>query len=131
MYCLTRQRISITTALSIAKVFHQPTYWLKKLYGVVSYIILNINIYFQFLNNITCIFIHFFIHTYFQKNWNLLFKQTYQIGPIYHTICTLYHSCLKGQTIIYCIWLSHRPSFFLYRYQSSTSNSNEKVCVKQ
>ena len=95
------------------------------------YIILNINIYFQFLNNITYIFIHFFTHTYFQKNWNLLFKQTYQIGPIYHTICTLYHSCLKWQTIIYCISLSHRPSFFLYRYQSSTSNSNEKVCVKQ
>ena len=29
---------------------------------------MSLNICFQFLNNITRIFIHFFIHTYFQKN---------------------------------------------------------------
>ena len=36
---------------------------------------------FQFLNNITCIFTYFFTHTYFQKNWKLLFKCIYQTPP--------------------------------------------------
>ena len=47
-------------------------------YGPVWYI--NLNICFQFLNNITHISTHFFTHTYFQKNWKLLFKHTYQTG---------------------------------------------------
>ena len=36
---------------------------------------------FQFLNNITRIFTHFFTLKYFQKNWKLLFKHTYQTNP--------------------------------------------------
>ena len=41
----------------------------------------SLNTCFQFLNNITHVFIHFFTHTYFQKNWKLLFKYTYQTYP--------------------------------------------------
>ena len=40
-----------------------------------------LNTCFQFLNNITRISTHFFIHTYFQKKWKLLFKHTYQTYP--------------------------------------------------
>ena len=46
--------------------------------GVVWYIILNTS--FQFSNNIIHISSHFFTHTYFQKNWKLLFKHMYQTG---------------------------------------------------
>ena len=38
-----------------------------------------LNTYFQFLNNITRIFIYFSTHMYFKKNWKLLFKHTYQM----------------------------------------------------
>ena len=37
-----------------------------------------LNTCFQFSNNITRISTHFFTHMYFQKNWKLLFKHTYQ-----------------------------------------------------
>jgi len=33
---------------------------------------INLNTCFQFLNNIICIFIHFFTHTYFQKNLKIV-----------------------------------------------------------
>ena len=49
--------------------------------GPIWYTISNIR--FQFLNNITRIFIHFFTHTYFKKNKKLLFKHTYQMDPSY------------------------------------------------
>ena len=42
-----------------------------------------LNACFQFLNNITCIFTHFFTHVNFQKNWKMLFKYTYQTSPKY------------------------------------------------
>ena len=37
-----------------------------------------LNICFQFLNNITCIFIYFFINIYFQKIQTILLEQYYQ-----------------------------------------------------
>ena len=36
---------------------------------------------FQFLNNVIRIFIHFFIHTYFQKIQTMFLEQHYQMGP--------------------------------------------------
>ena len=36
---------------------------------------------FQFLNNITCIFTHFFTHTYFQKNTNNVIRTALSNGP--------------------------------------------------
>ena len=40
-----------------------------------------LNTCFQFLNNITCIFTHFFTYTYFQKIQITLLEQYYQTGP--------------------------------------------------
>ena len=40
----------------------------------------NLNNIFQFLNNITHIFTHFFIHTYFQKIQTTLLEHCYQSG---------------------------------------------------
>ena len=45
-----------------------------------------LNIYFKFLNNITCIFTHFFTHTYFQEIQIKLLEQHYQTGPHYKRI---------------------------------------------
>ena len=47
--------------------------------GSVWYMQLNNS--FQFLNNITCIYTHFFIHTYLQKIQTMLLEQHYQMGP--------------------------------------------------
>ena len=40
-----------------------------------------LNTYFQFLNNITCIFTHYFTHTYFKKIQIILLKLFYQMDP--------------------------------------------------
>ena len=40
-----------------------------------------LNIYFQFLNNITYISTYFFTHTYFQKIQIALLEQCYQMAP--------------------------------------------------
>ena len=37
---------------------------------------------FQYLNNITCIFTHFFTHIYFQKIQIMLLEQHYQMAHI-------------------------------------------------
>ena len=50
-------------------------------YGSVWYV--SLNTCFQFLNNITHIFTHFFIYMYFKKNWKLLLKHTYQTCNIH------------------------------------------------
>ena len=55
-----------------------PILFLKDL-SLIWYMCLNIC--FQYLNNITSIFTYFFTYTYFQKNWKLLFKHTYQTDP--------------------------------------------------
>ena len=49
--------------------------------GPIWYVILNT--YFQFLNNITRISTYFFTHTYFQKNWKLLFKHRVYLDGAY------------------------------------------------
>ena len=47
--------------------------------GSVWYMQLNNS--FQFLNNITCIYTHFFINKYLQKIQTMLLEQHYQMGP--------------------------------------------------
>ena len=62
--------------------------------------LVSLNNSFQYLNNITCIFTHFFTHTYFQKLQTTLLEQHYQTSPKYlrhrgstpwiRTICTFF-----------------------------------------
>ena len=69
---------------------------------------------FQFLNNITRIFTHFFIHTYFKKIQTTLLEQCYQASPYglfgfvvsiaYNSISITYNSKMVGPTAEKSVW---------------------------
>ena len=101
-----------------------------ELYQMVSHTFV-LNTYFQFLNKITCIFTHFFTHIYyFQKNWKLFFKHTYQTGLKYPNMkgsSQIKHSsattkllviyiymcvCVRARAYACVIWLTGRRGEF-------------------
>ena len=81
-------------------------------FGLVWYTILNTC--FQFLNNITSISIHFFTHMYFQKNWKLLFKHTYQTD----------HNCLPSLSFLFILgFFSFYGYYFVFHWQLTLSDN--------
>ena len=81
---------------------------------------------FQFLNYITCIFIHVFTDTYFQKNWKLLFKHMYQTGLKYFEICWKF-----AQVWFFCSFNTFFSCFGVYIFCELVKAYNNFNTVKE
>ena len=79
----------------------------------------SLNIYFQFLNNITGIFTYFFTHMYFQKNLKLLFKHTYQTSPQFISFSFFY---LLGCMHVFSFYFSKRMMLIPFIFMVSSLN---------
>ena len=88
--------------------------------GFVCYRCLNNS--FQYLNNITCIFTHFFIHMYFQKIQTTLLKQHYQTNPKFWIFTLTFQIELCDCQPLSLFHKSHLPRFFFNSSSSSSSN---------
>ena len=81
-----------------------------------------LNTCFQFLNNITCIFTHFFTHTYFQKTQITLPEQYYQTGPkglnlLWGVCLILFLMGTDPYMVVSCLLvISWRPGLLYHTY---------------
>ena len=81
-----------------------------------------LNTCFQFLNNITHISTYFFIHMYFQKNWKLLFKYTYQMGSKHYALRRLTNRIIGAFGYLFFCWKMKTKT-------ENNKNNNKKLTV--